>query len=51
MKLEQIDRSKVKRAIKALEEAIFKLQQHGFTNDDWIEEIKLAAVDLEDLLE
>ena len=51
MKLEQIDRSKVKRAIKALEEEIFKFQQHGFYDEDWIEEIKLAAVDLEDLLE
>jgi hypothetical protein len=51
MKLEQTDRSKVKRAIKALEEAIYKLQQYGCTNDDWIEEIKLATVDLEDLLE
>ena len=51
LKLEQIDRSKVKRAIKALEEAIFKFQQHGFYDEDWIEEMKLAAIDLEDLLE
>ena len=52
LKLEGTDRSIVKRAIKALEEAVFKFQQHGFDlDDDWLEELKLAAVDLEDLLE
>ena len=52
MKLEGTDRSIVKMAIKALEEAVFKFQQHGFDLDDeWLEELKLAAVELEDLLE
>lgn len=51
MKLEGEDRAKVKRAVKALEEAIFKAQQHGFADNEWLEELKLAAVELEDLLE
>lgn len=52
MKLQGNDRAVVKRAVKALEEAIFKFQQHGFNdNEDWLEELKLAAVELEDLLE
>lgn len=52
MKLEGKDRAVVKRAIKALEEAAFKFQQHGFDLDeDWLEELKLAALDLEELLE
>ena len=51
LKLEGTDRSIVKRAVKALEEAIFKAQQHGFADNEWLEELKLAAVDLEDLLE
>ena len=51
MKLEGEDRAKVKRAVKALEEAIFKAQQHGFVDNEWLEELKLAAVELEDLLE
>jgi hypothetical protein len=44
-------RAIVKRAIKALEEALYKFQQHGFREEDWIEEIRLAALDLEELLE
>ena len=52
MKLEGKDRAIVKRAVKALEEAVFKFQQHGFDlDDDWLEELKLAALDLEELLE
>jgi hypothetical protein len=49
--LEGNQRAIVKRAIKALEEALYKFQQHGFREEDWVEEIRLAALDLEELLE
>lgn len=51
MKLQGSDRAVIKRAVKALEEAIFKFQQHDFDDNEWIEEMKLAALALEDLLE
>lgn len=49
-KVEGQQRAIVKRAMKALEEALYKFQQHGFREDDWLEEIRLAALELEDLL-
>lgn len=49
-KLQGEQKAIVKRAMKALEEALYKFQQHGFREEDWLEEIRLAALDLEDLL-
>lgn len=45
-------KSIIRRAIKALDDALFRFQQHGFNPDaDWLEEIRLASLNLEELLE
>ena len=41
----------IRRAIKALDEALFKFQQFGKHDEDWLEEIRLASLALEDLVE
>lgn len=41
----------IKRAIKALDEALFKFNQLGKYDEDWLEEIRLASLALEDLVE
>lgn len=42
----------IKRAIIALDDALFRFQQHNFDlNADWLEEIRLSSLALEDLLE
>jgi hypothetical protein len=45
------ERAVIKRAIKALDDALFRFNQKGIFDQDWLEEIRLASLALEDLLE
>jgi len=45
------ERAAIKRAIKALDDALFRFNQKGIFDQDWLEEIRLASLALEDLLE
>jgi hypothetical protein len=50
--LQPEQRAVIRRAIQALDEALFKLQQKGKSrDDDWLEEIRLASLALEELLD
>lgn len=45
------ERVVIKRAIKALDDALFRFNQKGVYEEDWLEEIRLASLALEELLE
>jgi hypothetical protein len=45
------ERVAIKRAIKALDDALFRFNQKGVYEEDWLEEIRLASLALEELLE
>ena len=45
------ERVAIKRAIKALDDALFRFNQKGIYEEDWLEEIRLASIALEELLE
>lgn len=44
-------RAIIKRAIKALDDALFRFNQKGVFDEDWLEELRLASLALEDLIE
>jgi hypothetical protein len=50
-KLTTEQRVAIKRAIKALDDALFRFNQKGVFEEDWLEEIRLASLALEELLE
>jgi hypothetical protein len=44
-------RAIIKRAIKALDDALFRFNQKGIFEEDWLEEIRLSSLALEELIE
>lgn len=45
------ERMIIKRAIKALDDALFRFNQKGIFEEDWLEEIRLSSLALEELIE
>ena len=41
----------IKRAIKALDDALFRFNQKGVFDEDWLEELRLSSLALEELIE